>query len=222
MQITQITPAANQPKKDASTALQGLGNDLDTFLTMLTTQLKNQDPTNPLDTHQMTAQLVQFASVEQQIAQNKNLEDLVKLQNQNSEYAAVNYLGHNVQAEIDIADGSEDGASWGYVLDTPANTVDLHVVNSSGMRVYSTEGETGAGVRHSVEWDALDNNGNPVEPGRYKLLVIARDAQGSIIDGKPTIDSLGMVTAVKSNKTGPSLIVGQDTEVTLSQIKKIQ
>ena len=50
MQITQITPAANQPKKDASTALQGLGNDLDTFLTMLTTQLKNQDPTNPLDT----------------------------------------------------------------------------------------------------------------------------------------------------------------------------
>ena len=90
----------------------------------------------------MTAQLVQFASVEQQIAQNKNLEDLVKLQNQNSEYAAVNYLGHNVQAEIDIADVSEDGASWGYVLDTPANTVDLHVVNSSGMRVYSTEGET--------------------------------------------------------------------------------
>ena len=59
-----------------------------------------------------------------------------------------------------------------------------------------------------------------MEPGRYKLLVIARDAQGSIIDGKPTIDSLGMVTAVKSNKTGPSLIVGQDTEVTLSQIKK--
>ena len=57
MQITQITPAANQPKKDASTALQGLGNDLDTFITMLTTQLKNQDPTNPLDTHQMTAQL---------------------------------------------------------------------------------------------------------------------------------------------------------------------
>ena len=47
MQISQITPAANQPKKDASTALQGLGNDLDTFLTMLTTQLKNQDPTNP-------------------------------------------------------------------------------------------------------------------------------------------------------------------------------
>ena len=45
---------------------------------------------------------------------------------------------------------------------------------------------------------------------------------GSIIDGKPTIDSLGVVTAVKSNKTGPSLIVGQDTEVTLSQIKKIQ
>ena len=44
----------------------------------------------------------------------------------------------------------------GVMLDMPANTVDLHVVNSSGMRVYSTEGETGAGVRHSVEWDALD------------------------------------------------------------------
>ena len=88
------------------------------------------------------------------------------------------------------------------------------------MRVYSTEGETGAGVRHSVEWDALDNNGNPVEPGRYKLLVIARDAQGSIIDGKPTIDSLGMVTAVKSNKTGPSLIVGQIPKLRCHKLRK--
>ena len=75
MQISQITPATNQPKKDASTGT-GLGNDLDTFSYNANTT-KKPDPTNPLDTHQMTAQLVQFASVEQQIAQNKNLEDLV-------------------------------------------------------------------------------------------------------------------------------------------------
>ncbi len=222
MQISQITPAANQPKKDSSTALKGLGNDLDTFLKMLTTQLKNQDPTNPLDTHQMTSQLVQFANVEQQIAQNKNLEDLVKLQNQNSEYGAVNYIGHEVQAKIDTADVSVNGASWGYLLDFPANSVDLHVVNSDGTRVFSDEGNTGAGVRHEFNWDAIDNNGTAVEPGRYKLLVIARDEQGNIMNGKPTIDSVGLVTGVRSNKTGPSLIVGQDTEVTLSQIMKIQ
>ena len=180
--------------------MKGLGDDLDTFLKMLTTQLKNQDPTNPLDTHQMTSQLVQFANVEQQIAQNKNLEDLVKLQNQNSEYGAVNYIGHEVQAKIDTADVSVNGASWGYLLDFPANSVDLHVVNSDGTRVFSDEGNTGAGVRHEFNWDAIDNNGN----------------------GKPTIDSGGLVTGVRSNKTGPSLIVGQDTEVTLSQIMKIQ
>ena len=73
---------------------------------------------------------------------------------------------------------SEDGASWGYVLDTPANTVDLHVVNSSGMRVYSTEGETGAGVQPRM---GCPDNIKSVEPGHYKLLVIARDAQGSIM-----------------------------------------
>ena len=74
MDLTAIS-SSNAASGAAKTARTGLGEDLNTFLTMLTTQLKNQDPTNPMDTHQMTAQLVDFANVEQQIAQNQNLED---------------------------------------------------------------------------------------------------------------------------------------------------
>ncbi|MBH68628.1 MAG: flagellar biosynthesis protein FlgD [Rhodospirillaceae bacterium] len=222
MEIIQTTPAVNQPKGDSATALKGLGEDLNTFLTMLTTQLKNQDPTNPLDTNEMTAQLVQFANVEQQIAQNKNLEDLVRLQSSNAEFGAVNFIGRHLQVEGDTTSVGSEGTTWGYLLDTAATSVDLHVVDASGLRIYSQEGETTAGVRHEFRWDATDNNGDPIDPGQYKLLVISRDAQGQIMDGKPTIDSTGLVMGVKSNKTGPSLLLGEDIEVTLSEVMKIK
>ena len=78
-----------------------LGADLNTFLTMLTTQLQNQDPTNPLDTNQMTNQLVQFASVEQQIAINQNLTSLIDLQQTAQLTAAAPLLGRQVEVTSD-------------------------------------------------------------------------------------------------------------------------
>ena len=98
MDITALT-STNAADNVANTARTGLGEDLNTFLTMLTTQLKNQDPTSPMDTHQMTEQLVNFANVEQQIAQNKNLEDLVKLQSSNADFGAINFIGREVQID---------------------------------------------------------------------------------------------------------------------------
>ena len=219
MDLTAIS-SSNAASGAAKTARTGLGEDLNTFLTMLTTQLKNQDPTNPMDTHQMTAQLVDFANVEQQIAQNQNLEDLVRLQSNNAEFGALNYIGRSIQIEGNETYVTPKGTTWGYQIDRAAASVDLHVMNAKGRSVYSETGNLTNSIRHQFSWDAKDGKGNILEPGNYSLMVIAKDVSGKAIDS--TVDSIGLVSGIKSNTTGPSLLLGKDIEVALSEIMKIK
>ena len=219
MDLTAIS-SSNAASGAAKTARTGLGEDLNTFLTMLTTQLKNQDPTNPMDTHQMTAQLVDFANVEQQIAQNQNLEDLVRLQSNNAEFGALNYIGRSIQIEGNETYVTPTGTTWGYQIDRAAASVDLHVMNAKGRSVYSETGNLTNSIRHQFSWDAKDGKGNILEPGNYSLMVIAKDVSGKAIDS--TVDSIGLVSGIKSNTTGPSLLLGKDIEVELSEIMKIK
>src|SRR3569832_441863 len=91
---TPTTPAANS---GSNPALNQLTNNFSTFLTLLTTQLKNQDPTSPMDSNQFTQQLVQFSQVEQQINSNKNLESLIALTKSQNATNAVSYLGKTLK-----------------------------------------------------------------------------------------------------------------------------
>lgn len=211
--------SATSTSENSDTALAGLNSDFDTFLTLLITQLKNQDPTNPTDTNEMTQQLVQFANVEQQIAQNKNLETLVGLQSTNANSAAVNYIGHEVQIEGDTTEVTADGTTWGYELEGVPESVTLNVLDASGALVYSEEGEIVAGIRHAFNWNLTDNSGGTVSPGAYTLRVSALDATGDPV--KSTIDSTGLVSGVQSSDTGPSLLIGEDINVALAKIRKI-
>ena len=76
-----------------------LDEDLNKFLSLLVTQLQNQDPLDPMDATEFTSQLVQFASVEQQIFQNSNLEKLLQLQETNQVSNLVDLIGNTVEAE---------------------------------------------------------------------------------------------------------------------------
>src|SRR6266446_9553353 len=77
----------------AATSQQQLSTNFDSFLTLLTTQLQNQDPLQPMDSNQFTQQLVEFSQVEQQINSNKNLESLISLTKNQASVSAVSYLG---------------------------------------------------------------------------------------------------------------------------------
>ncbi|MGB1540522.1 MAG: flagellar hook assembly protein FlgD, partial [Rickettsiales bacterium] len=83
----------------ANQARSKLSGDFDTFLLLLTTQLQNQDPIEPLDTNEFTAQLVQFANVEQAIDTNSNLETMISMQQGTQINNAVNYIGNFVEAK---------------------------------------------------------------------------------------------------------------------------
>ena len=99
-----------------STATTGIADNFQTFLTLLTTQLQNQNPLDPLDTNQFTQQLVQFAGVEQQLKSNDQLKSLVEIEKSAQATQALVYVGNTV-----AVDGSkaqfDKSATWNFQSD---------------------------------------------------------------------------------------------------------
>src|SRR4051812_4190748 len=91
-----------------------LAGNFDTFLQLLTTQLKNQNPLDPLDTNQFTQQLVQFAQVEQQMKQNDSLSTLISLEKATQTTAALGFLGSDVVVDGDTAKLTNGQAKWSF------------------------------------------------------------------------------------------------------------
>lgn len=163
-----IDPVGSAAASASSKATQQLAGNFDTFLTLLTTQLQNQDPMSPMDSNQFTQQLVQFSGVEQQINTNKNLESLVSLTQNRASADAVGYLGKSVTMSGGKGVLIDGAAKWTYGLDSKAKDNTITITNADGRVVYTTQGETSAGV-HNFEWDGKDNMGNQMPNGEYHL-----------------------------------------------------
>ncbi|KIL99631.1 Flagellar basal-body rod modification protein FlgD [Paramagnetospirillum magnetotacticum MS-1] len=199
-----------------------LGSNFNTFLTMLTTQLKHQDPLSPMDSTQFTNQLVQFSSVEQQINANSNLEKLIKLQQTAQTSQGISYLGQTVEVagtDLPLQDGA---ASLTYTLPKEARDVKIVVKDSSGKQVNSITGETATGA-HSLSWDGKDSSGTQLSDGRYSFQVVATAADGTAITTTST--SFGKVTKVTNDATnGTTLVMGAGTkgnDITLTMDKVV-
>jgi flagellar basal-body rod modification protein FlgD len=198
---TQTQTAAAGSQK----SLKQLTSNFDTFLTLLTTQLKNQDPLEPMDSNQFTQQLVQFSQVEQQINSNANLEKLIALTKNQSANDAVSYLGKTVtltDGEGALMDGS---AKWAYSLENDATATKLMVLNANGKAVYVGNGETASGL-HAFTWNGKDNGGNDLPPGAYVLKVIASNGADAPVNAH--VASQGVVTEVDLTGDEPLLMLG--------------
>lgn len=199
MDIASLTASA-QTQSASSTAFSSLTENLDTFLTLLTTQLQNQDPLEPLDTEQFTQQLVQFAGVEQSIQTNSNLETLIALQSSSDRSSALELIGRDVTINSADAANQGDGATWRYELPAAAASVDLAILNEQGAVVATARGTSGA---KTFTWDGTDNDGNSLPPGTYSLTIDARDTAGALIEAEIQTDT--HVSGVTFSDTGPSL-----------------
>src|SRR5215217_4559085 len=128
MAITSgVTPGAasatTASAAGSTVAEKTISQNFDTFLQLLTTQLKNQSPLDPLDTNQFTQQLVQFAQVEQQIKQNDSLATLISLQKATQTSAALGFLGSTVVVDGDTAQMTGGKAAWSFSSDKAASAV---------------------------------------------------------------------------------------------------
>lgn len=198
----EISPLASSPASRSSSALSQLTGNLDSFLTLLTTQLKNQDPLDPLDTEKFTSQLVEFASVEQTIQTNKHLETLIGLQAAADRDGALAMIGKTIAIDSDKSAHSGGGASWSYSLPTGAAAVNLVVVNDKGQPVAQFAGDPRSGV-HSLDWDGIMTDGSMAPDGVYQLLVQAKDASGA--SAPYSIQSTTFVSGVAFSGSGPQL-----------------
>ena len=177
-----------------NTAAGQLAETFDTFILLLTTQLQNQDPLDPMDSAQFTQQLAQFAGVEQSINTNKKLDQLVALQTSNMLNGAVSYVGRTVEVISDQLALKDETATISYGISTNAAKTAINIVTEDGQTVRVINGETDAG-RHELVWDGRDALGNPMPDGIYNFNVIAVDGEDQTID---TISAFtGRVTGVE-------------------------
>lgn len=173
----------------ADNAGVSLAKNFDTFLKLLTTQLKNQDPTSPMDSKEFTNQLVQFSQVEQSINQNKNLEKLISMFSAQQSSNNLNFIGKIVDVDDNKVKLAEGGSAfWSYELPKGVMNVQYRIIDDKGqvVRTVQVGAEQAAGFkpgRVEVAWDGKDSTGNQVKAGTYKLEVVAKDTAGKDVEG---------------------------------------
>jgi flagellar basal-body rod modification protein FlgD len=172
--------AALDGSKSATSGRQ-LQEDLNRFLNLLVTQLQNQDPLDPMDANEFTSQLVQFASVEQQIYQNANLEKLLKVAENGQVAAMVNYLGTIAEASGNalVLEGGKAKAT--YALGESVVSTTVAVKDATGRVMFAGPGETGSG-QHTFTWNGTDTGGKALPDGAYSLEISAKRRDGTFAD----------------------------------------
>jgi flagellar basal-body rod modification protein FlgD len=220
--MTSIPPVSSQNTNNSSSSSTGtddgtIAGNFQTFLQLLTTQLQNQNPLDPLDTNQFTAQLVQFAQVEQQLKSNSQLETLVSLQQTAQNTQALNFVGQTVAVDGDTAPLTDGSATW-YMSVSKPSTAKINITDSKGLLVYSTTQPLVAGQNQPFVWDGKDSSGTQLADGNYKISITATDSSGQTVAIPTEIQA--MVDSADLTKTPPTLsIAGQD--YTLDKLKRV-
>jgi flagellar basal-body rod modification protein FlgD len=200
------------------TAQQRLSGDLDMFLTLMTTQLKNQDPLDPIKSSEYTQQLATYSQVEQSIQQTSKLEAILSQLSSQSLNAAASYVGMNVTTSQSVAQLGPGGARWSYEVPASAVSTKLSVTDASGRVVLETNGATAKGT-HEFAWTGGTTGGADAPDGPYTLKVVAVTSAGAEKELPATVT--GEVTSAVMSNGALALMVGA-TEVPLSSLRSVQ
>jgi flagellar basal-body rod modification protein FlgD len=216
---TTPLPASNSSgSSDSSSSTTGtLAGNFQTFLTLLTTQLQNQNPLDPLDTNQFTQQLVEFASVEQQLKTNDQLSSLVSLQQTTQATQALGFVGKTAVVGGNTTALTNSQATW--ELDLPsASTVNVSIANSKGQTVFTGNYSADAGNGQAFTWNGQGNDGTQWPDGQYTLTATTTDSSGKAVAIATKVG--GTVSSVDLTQTPPLLSINGQS-YTISQIKSI-
>jgi flagellar basal-body rod modification protein FlgD len=212
---TTATSGASSSVGDAVDKKTIAGN-FDTFLKLLTTQLKNQNPLDPLDTNQFTQQLVQFAQVEQQMKQNDQLTTLIAIEKASQATTALAFVGSTVAVDGQTAALTNGKATWSLTVPKPVSAT-ITIKNAAGQNVYSSGFTMNAGAQ-SFTWDGRDTNGVQWPDGKYTISVTGKDASGQPVSIPSEVQ--GVVDSVDLTQTPPVLSIGGQP-FTLDKIKRV-
>ena len=193
-----------------------IAGNFDTFLQLLTTQLRNQNPLDPLDTNQFTQQLVQYSQVEQQLKTNDYLSALVTANANAAQVGAVSYIGKTITASGTRSELVNNKATWNFDLAGNAN-VTATIKDANGNIVYTEKGAMKSGSGQFV-WDGTTSTGKKAAAGTYTIQMQALDGEGKAVT--ITTETTGTVTGVDFTGSEPVLLVG-NSRLNLSSVTKV-
>lgn len=188
----------------ANSALGNLSSNFSSFLNLLTTQLKNQDPSSPMDSNQFTTELVQFSQVEQQINTNTGLTQLIQLTQAGDLTQASSMLGSQVTAQSSQLPLQNGKASLSFTA-AAAEPAAIAVYNSSGQQILDSAVNATAGA-NTWNWNGTDSSGATVPDGAYNVAVIGANSDGTTSALPFTVT--GTATGVTSGTNSVSLNLG--------------
>src|SRR6476619_5705978 len=216
--MTTISPTSTVSTGSVSNALDNteIASNFTTFLQLLTTQLKNQNPLDPLDTNQFTQQLVEFAQVEQQMKSNDQLSSLVALEKSAQATTALAYVGATVVVDGSTAQLTGGTANWNLNVTKPS-TATVTIKDSTGQNAFTGTVAVNPGAQNFI-WNGRGNDGRIWPDGSYTLTATAVDANNQSVaistEVQATVDSVDLT------QDPPQLSInGQN--YTLDKIKRI-
>jgi flagellar basal-body rod modification protein FlgD len=204
--------------------VQGKGNtslDKDAFFKLMMTQVQSQDPTNPLKSHEMSAQLAQFSSLEQMSNIHGVLNDMKKAQGHDAQYQALDLIGKTISGDngkIERMSGDEKH-EVAFALNESASEVKVAISDAKGKVIKTFDLTNQPKGNVTVPWDGKDLDGNIVPPGNYKMSAEAKTLQGQ----KLSVDTKfkGAVTGVQFTERGPVMMIGTKT-IPFKDVKQIE
>lgn len=204
---TPTTPASGQPV---------LGKD--DFLKLLVAQLSAQDPLNPMDSTEFTAQLAQFSALEQMTNVNSALQDLIKAQQAMGNSSMIGLIGKLVDVPGNAFEHTQgETTNLTYALSAEADSAKVEIYNSAGILV-KTLNAPGAEGSNLVVWNGLDNQGNSVSSGIYTFKIQANTAEGKQVSA--TTFTSGLVTDVLFEDSAAFAVVNGE-KIPAEQITRV-
>lgn len=205
---------------DSTRATSSTDNTLgkDTFMRLLLAQLQNQDPLNPMDATEFSAQLAQFSSLEQMYNMNESLQTLIASQETGNKYDVLGLIGKEIEADGDVLSlGDAGSASGSFSIGSKADcAVVIYDINGKAIKTIDL-GSLNAGD-HTFRWDGTEQNGDKAEQGLYGFEIVAEGSTGASVAAETRIK--GIVDRVTLEDDEPTLYVGS-LSFTLSEITDI-
>jgi flagellar basal-body rod modification protein FlgD len=210
--------ASTGTKSSTSGSKTSIAGNFDAFLTLLTTQLKNQSPLEPLNTNDFTQQLVQFASVEQQIKSNDTLTALLISAKTSTISNAASFVGAKITADGSTSPRDAKGASWFLNFPRAASEAVITIKDANGSVVATDRKQFEAGPQ-VYTWDGRNSAGQPTPDGNYTISVTARDTTGQQMSVGTEIS--GLVDGVDLSGPSPVLLMG-DNRIAIDSVKSMR
>ena len=205
--MTTVSSTGNTGQTLLNTAAQASGTngaDFNMFLKLLTTQMQNQDPLDPMDTSEYTQQLVQYSQVEQSMQQTGVLKDILGRLSAQDVAQASSFIGREVRFDSNISGlGASNNAGWTIAPARTAGSMTVSITDSAGKVVHEAAIDPGSS---RFTWDGKLADGSRAAEGAYRLAVTAKDSSGAAIDAG--VNAVGIVRDVITDGSVVTLGIG--------------